>query len=289
MPALTLIFPHQLFPVLQHPALNKERPVWLVEDYLYFRHLDFHIQKIILHRATMQLYAASLRVHGYTVHYVESHDLPARTSLGAHLHKAHVREIHLVDPVDTWLERDLDAACTKSKEYTIEKVVYDSPMFLTSRADIHTVLGTKKRPFMKTFYEWQRNRLDILMEEKGGKNVPKVPIGGVYSFDTENRKKLPKGYVPPTIKPLHRSKESAAALAEASSYAHTHFPHAYGIKEYVGGAFSYALTRTEALAVLHDFVEHRLADFGPYEDAISTEHAVIAHSVLSPYLNIGPT
>jgi deoxyribodipyrimidine photolyase-related protein len=32
---------------------------------------------------------------------------------------------------------------------------------------------------------------------------------------------------------------------------------------------------------------HRLAEFGPYEDAMSRRHAALYHSVLSPYMNIG--
>jgi deoxyribodipyrimidine photolyase-related protein len=51
--------------------------------------------------------------------------------------------------------------------------------------------------------------------------------------------------------------------------------------------FNLAVTRQQVRAALDDFVERRLPDFGPYEDAMSGEHATLFHSQLSPYLNIG--
>jgi deoxyribodipyrimidine photolyase-related protein len=46
-------------------------------------------------------------------------------------------------------------------------------------------------------------------------------------------------------------------------------------------------TRTEALSALQHFIEHRLADFGTYEDAMLAGDRTMAHSVLSPALNLG--
>ncbi|WP_255090058.1 MULTISPECIES: cryptochrome/photolyase family protein [unclassified Synechococcus] len=40
---------------------------------------------------------------------------------------------------------------------------------------------------MKTFYESQRRRLGLLLEADGS------PIRGRWSFDVENRRRLPKG------------------------------------------------------------------------------------------------
>ncbi|NJM07462.1 cryptochrome/photolyase family protein, partial [Candidatus Gracilibacteria bacterium] len=51
--------------------------------------------------------------------------------------------------------------------------------------------------------------------------------------------------------------------------------------------FDLAVTRQQALAVLADFVATRLPAFGPFEDAMSAQHGVLFHSLLSPLLNIG--
>jgi deoxyribodipyrimidine photolyase-related protein len=51
--------------------------------------------------------------------------------------------------------------------------------------------------------------------------------------------------------------------------------------------FGLAVTRAQALTAFNDFLANRLASFGPYEDAMSSQHPVLYHSKLSPYLNIG--
>ncbi len=51
--------------------------------------------------------------------------------------------------------------------------------------------------------------------------------------------------------------------------------------------FPYPTTHAEARAGLEDFLEHRFADFGQYEDAISVRETVLFHSILTPSLNIG--
>ncbi|NIT55603.1 MAG: cryptochrome/photolyase family protein, partial [Aliifodinibius sp.] len=51
--------------------------------------------------------------------------------------------------------------------------------------------------------------------------------------------------------------------------------------------FRYAVTRRQALQLLDEFIEERLADFGPYEDAMATDEPTLFHSTLSLYLNNG--
>ncbi len=55
MKQVSIIFPHQLFEV--SPVFNQDTPVYLVEEYLFFKHYAFHKQKIAFHRATMRRYA----------------------------------------------------------------------------------------------------------------------------------------------------------------------------------------------------------------------------------------
>ena len=47
------------------------------------------------------------------------------------------------------------------------------------------------------------------------------------------------------------------------------------------------MTRRQALQVLHFFIETRLSDFGPYQDAMVTGEQTMWHAMLSPYLNLG--
>ncbi len=251
--SITLIYPHQLF--LKHPALSKERTVYLIEDPLYFSQYKFHKQKLVLHRASMKAYEASLIQNGFEVVYVE-HTKKEQFPKDA--------EVHVVDVVDDWLQRKISKAT---------KVVwYESPQFLTPESEIKKYWHAHKRHLQHDFYVWQRKRLNILIEED-------APVGGKWSFDSENREKLPGSVVPPKVyKP-----EENVFVTEAIQYVEKHFKDNYGDID----SFWYAVTHTEAEAVLRDFLKNRFSQFGPYEDAISTEEHVVFHSVLSPYLNNG--
>jgi deoxyribodipyrimidine photolyase-related protein len=61
------------------------------------------------------------------------------------------------------------------------------------------------------------------------------------------------------------------------------FPEHPGLLE----GFAWPVTREQALVCLDDFVAHRLADFGPYQDALVDGQRTLAHSLLSVPLNLG--
>ncbi len=68
-----------------------------------------------------------------------------------------------------------------------------SPMFLCSRDEFAAFAKDSKRLLMGEFYKQQRRRLDLLVDDAG------QPTGDQWSFDADNRKKLPKSLEPPTI------------------------------------------------------------------------------------------
>ncbi|HEV8051160.1 MAG TPA: cryptochrome/photolyase family protein, partial [Parachlamydiaceae bacterium] len=148
-------------------------------------------------------------------------------------------------------------------------------VFLTegvSKDVIRTFFKGKKKFSMAQFYAYQRKNLNILMEGNS-------PVGGKYSFDTENRKRLPKGCVLPD---LHIPKYSPY-VEEAIRYVETEFPEAVGEVT----PFLYPLTHAEAKLALQDFIKNKLQLFGDYEDAILKNESFLFHSVLSPLINIG--
>ncbi len=62
-----------------------------------------------------------------------------------------------------------------------------SPMFLIDREEFKNYLSKNKRPFMANFYKIVRTKTNLLMNKNG------TPKGNKWSFDEENRKKLPNG------------------------------------------------------------------------------------------------
>lgn len=252
----------------KHPALNLSRPIYLVEEFLYFRIQTFHKQRLILLRASMKEYANFLTKKGFVVFYIDSIHLKNRQALSKLLQKKGVKKIHLCDFSDEWLKQDLQKG---TKEFGFELLFYSSPMFLTEENEFAGFFK-KKKFFMADFYKYQRKKLNILMEEE-------EPVGGKFSFDDENRKKLPKGCEIPRI----AIPEQSLCVREAITYIENEFPSSLG----ESSPFLYQTTFSKAKKALSDFIENRFRSFGEYEDAISREETFLFHSVLSPLLNIG--
>ena len=126
--AVTIIFPHQLFE--NHPALQKSRVVYLVEEWLFFRQYNFHLQKLVLHRASMKFYENWLQQQEYAVNYIETtvKENDCR-DLVASLAKQKITGIHIAAPADDWLFKRMQQACIKNK---ITLHIYDSPNFLNT-------------------------------------------------------------------------------------------------------------------------------------------------------------
>ena len=103
---ISIVFPHQLYK--QHPALQKGRQVFLVEEWLYFNQYQFHKQKLILHRASMQFYKQYLTQQGFEVDYIEAIDVNNDVrKLIEHLAEQKITTVHFVDVVDNWLDKRL--------------------------------------------------------------------------------------------------------------------------------------------------------------------------------------
>ena len=125
---------------------------------------------------------------------------------------------------------------------------------------------------MKTFYELQRKRMKILVQE--GR-----PVGGAWSFDAENRLALPKDLTTPELPKLKED----PIVQEVAEVVNTHFPDHPGMIE----DFWLPVDRDSARVWLKSFLSERLIHFGPYEDAIPEHSQFVFHSVLTPFLNTG--
>lgn len=267
-----LIFPHQLYP--EHPKFRKDIPVVLAEDPLFFGDLrypaTFHKQKLMLHRASMKQYQDELRQKGYTVYYKDYQALKDPDALFRWLYVEAVEHVHVFDPTDFVLEKRIRQYAAG---FRLALTWYDSPNFLTSKDHIEVFFENKKKYFMAEFYMWQRKRLRILVDDDG------KPAGGKWSFDTENRKRLPKDISVPEL----AVQSENPYVAEAKRYVQRHFKQNPGLTE----PFIYPINHSEAKQWFEHFLATRFSAFGPYEDAIAEDHPFLFHSVLTPVLNIG--
>ncbi|MGB7209027.1 MAG: cryptochrome/photolyase family protein [Pyrinomonadaceae bacterium] len=264
----TLIYPHQLF--RKNPALDGSDTVFIIEEPLLFSQYRFHKQKLVMHRASMKFYAEKLTQDCKKVRYVEFSELLRTGDVAGILAGDRVTHANFVQPVDNWLETRLSKAL---KTAGITETRFDSPMFINTTDEVADYFVGRKSFSMARFYQRERERRRILMEPTGG------PVGGKFSFDAENRKKLPKNFQLPEIARPVKSQ----FVDEAIEYVDNNFGDNYGNAD----DFAYPITFEEADAWLDQFLIERLALFGDYEDAVSKNDDFLFHSVLTPMLNTG--
>lgn len=183
-----LIYPHQLFP--DHPALRDAEVCVLVEEPLLMTQYRFHRQKLILHHASMQHFADGLRRRKRQVRYVECRELESTDAIAGLLAQQGVTHAQFVDLCDDWLHARLTAALAAAG---IGVSVLDDPHFLTPWPVFEEFATGRKRLFFSDFYVLQRKRLGLLLDERGR------PLGGKWSYDSENRRKLPRDVAVPQI------------------------------------------------------------------------------------------
>ena len=226
---MRLLFPHQLFEA--HLEAEPGTRFVLVEDDLLFRHQPFHAQRLVLHRAAGRHFVERLRDAGFEVDVVET---DARRSSSRAADRPAARPAAGVGAAAR-PRRRLDAARRAGRARgrgggPAPEDVEESPGFLTTRPELVGWFG-EHRARMQTFYQWQRRRLGVLVEGD-------QPVGGRWSFDTENRKKLPKGHEVPS----RSAPERTAHVEEAIAWVGEAFPDAPGS----AASFAWPVTHEQA-------------------------------------------
>lgn len=271
-----LIFPHQLF--AESEALSAGAGLHiLVEEPLFFGDpfypAKFHKQKLWLHRASMQRFAQSLKSAGREVRYEEYR---ADTKMVAQILKDMVADefdrVVISDVHDYTLHQRITKACAAAG---LELEVMETPMFINTPELNREYRDGKKRWFMADYYKFQRKRLDVLMDDNG------EPEGGQWSFDHENRKKVPKAKLGDI--PLITQRQLDDIEREARDYVEAGWPDNPGTLDTI----HFVTSHKDAAQWLETFLVHRFELFGDYEDAIVEGESWLWHSVLTPALNIG--
>lgn len=275
MTSALLIFPHQLF--LEHPGFTRSpQRIGLIEHPLFFgdRHVNirFHKQKIWVHRATMMHYAHQLRTLTSSLDYVDHRS--SITPLMDYLKRLaadNIKHIIVAAPHDFLLEQRLRICCHRA-QVTLE--ILPSPMFLNTTQQNQGYRKGKKRWFMADFYKYQRRRLNLLMDED-------QPVGGKWSFDEKNRKKVPKRLLH-TIPALPEVQNSEWGINAKEHVLTCYADHPGSLDKLL-----YPITHAHAQQWLQQFLDERFTQFGDYEDAIVAGENTLWHAVLTPMLNIG--
>lgn len=251
MKNVLLLFPTQLFYDIDYLNEYKIDKVIIYEEPRYFTAFRFHKLKLLYHRVTCKEYEQYLEDQGVSVAYIDFNKKPPRFT-------------HIINPLDHELLK-------KYKGYEI----IPSQFFTLTDEEIkeNQEVFHKNNKFQHSeFYKWQRKRLDILLHND-------KPVGNKWSFDTENRKKIPNGVKIPT---LTKGSSKNIFVENAKIYIEKHFKDNYGDMNLV-----YPINHANAKKWLKNFVKNKLQSFGKFQDASMESEPFLFHSVLSPMMNIG--
>ncbi len=234
----------------------------------YVRH---HIQKILGFFQSMRNFNEALTAVGHQTVYLKISDPQNEQSITQNLERlideSGFERFEYQLPDEWRLDRQLQELCEK---LSIETQAADTEHFFTHRDELKEQFEGKKMILMESFYRKMRKKHGILM-------TGSEPETGRWNYDAENRKKLPKGHT--VVAPKLFQHDLSALLTEIE---------AAGVQS-IGNVdaqnFTWPLTRKEGQGMLQFFVEHCLAQFGDYQDAMDQEEWSLYHSRLSFSMN----
>ena len=247
--------------------------VFMAEDFELCTYQKHHKLKILMFLISMREYCDELKKNKFKVIYEHLNSPLFKIKYEEKLLKVikdnNISKLLFFEIEDKFFEKRLFDFI---KNINIEFCTLRSPMFISSRDDYKIFSKEKNTLLMKNFYKGQRKKLNLLI--KGGN-----PIGGKWSFDEENRKKLPKKIEVPVLPKPDFSIYEEELKKDINKY----------FKDHPGNTNNrwMPVTRDGAKKWLLMFLEERFCNFGFYEDAISSKYNFMFHSALSPMLNIG--
>ena len=269
------MYPNQLFDVELLPKVNR---VYLVEEPLLFgtdkeRPIAYHKQKLVMHRAAMRRYAEEvLWPNGYEVEYLECSDDTITDTALVRAAFDGAGEIMVFDPIDELMwKRLVDASNALEVHVPLRKL--ENPNFYLKSKDIDTYFGASDKHAFDDFYQYQRERFDVLI----GKDYK--PFGGKWSFESDKQGKIPSDVQLPGV----ASYGDNDFVREAVTYVELKFPNNPGKTD----SFIWPTNKEEALGWLLDFYKNRFESFGTYSGSVDSRGVWLFHSALSPVMNIG--
>ena len=271
---LLLILGNQLFPI-EHIKKTKVKKVFMAEDFGLTTYHKHHKLKILMFLWAMRQYRDELIENGYTVYYSSIEDKNFKISyedkLLAAIKKYKIEKINYFEIEDHFFEDNFNKFIIKNK---IKTKLIQNPMFLLSRAKFVEFAHTQKNLIrMASFYQKMRIKMSILIDENTR------PIGGKWSYDEENRKKIPQNINIPEKPSLTNNND----INDLKNKINLIFKDHPGSADYLW----MPTNRQEALKWMDKFFKTKFHNFGIYEDAIIDNNNFLFHSALSPIVNMG--
>ncbi|MFM8377899.1 MAG: cryptochrome/photolyase family protein [Planctomycetia bacterium] len=256
--------------------------VWMAEVAEESTHVWTHKARIAVFLAGMRHFRDRLQAEGIEVDYRELPPAPAAKepasladALAASLAAARKAgrlpdRLVVVEPGEWRVQESLTAAAATAG---IPLEIRTDRHFFSSRADFAAHAAGRKQLRLEYFYRPLREKFRVLMDDG-------EPAGGQWNFDAENRGAFPKTG-PGKLPAPKRFAPDAVTRGVLDLVTKRFATHPGSLDD-----FDWPVTPDDARAALDDFLAHRLANFGRYQDAIWTGEPWLYHARLSQALNM---
>ena len=226
--------------------------------------LPYHKQKLALLLSNQRNFAIEMKDLGYPIHYefgIGSYDSILEALL------INLGQISVCEPAELMLRTQLQRL---HESQSIHMLPHKG--WLTSEEDFVNSVGNLPPWRMDKFYRFIRKSKHILMDEN---NKPK---GGEWSFDDQNR--LPwDGAVELPELPIFKPNAITREVIEMIEKKFYHHPGKITIENIPS-------TDKQVHQLWNWAKSNVMYWFGPYEDAMTTEHKTLFHTTISSLLNL---
>ena len=248
--------------------------LWMAEVAQESEHVWSAKQRTTVFLSAMRHFAADLRAKSWPLHYVAL-DAPDNSgTLAGELAKAIAaylpQTLVMTAPGDWRVLQDLRGAALAAQ---VPMDVRDDLHFFSTVRDFAAHAKGRKQLRLEYWYRELRQKTGILMDGK-------VPVGGQWNFDADNRAsfgaKGPGAVPPPTRFTPDATTQAVIALVNTRFASHPG-----SVAE-----FGWPVTRAQALLALNAFIQERLPFFGEHQDAMWEGDVWLYHSHLACAMNL---
>ncbi len=237
-----------------------------------------HKSRLLFFFSAMRHFRDRLLKSGYPLDYHELSDSPSNDTyhdfdefFGATIESLKPRRVVITEPGDWLVQSKLEQVCARHK---VPLEIREDPHYYCSIDQFRIWSQNKKSLVLEHFYRWIRQQHHLLLDSSG------KPEGGQWNYDKENRQSFGKRGPGPTV--AVASFKPDGLTRTVMRMVEQRFAKHPGSTE----AFAYPVTREDAWQAVEDFIEHRLPQFGDYQDAMWTDTDFLNHSRLSAVLNV---
>lgn len=247
----------------------KNSRVLLIEAHDFAKRKRYHHDKLTIVFAGMRHFRETLRERGYEVEYIKTDTFADGLATYFERHP----EDELVQ-MRSPSHRSADAFKTLVEDTGGELEVVQNELFVSTRkAFDEWANATDKDPFRhETFYRWMRRQTGVLMTDD------EKPVGGEWNYDSENQDFPSAEWDSPPVLALDHDD-----LTERTSEWVSEEFDTWGADD----ELVWPVTRTQATRKLRHFIDNRLPEFGPYQDAMRSDDWAMAHTLLGSSINLG--